>query len=263
MFQTKKLFALTALICAAQAHADGWSFANTSINYLDWSKPTENRTNKGPFGNKKDFTYLELEGGKGGDWGDVYGFFDLENPTNKNNNTADFRADRRTAAKVVGRYNLTKIGDTPVQLYAHVYDFRDNGFYDQNRVLGLGTALSSGDFWVKPFLGVHQELKSNVGAQVNGGMGGWVLGYNFKAFGQPFMLTQWHETEFGRKNQYLTMADGGKVVTASKTAMNGAVSLWWTPVKQFTAGVSYRYANNKLGVAGYESGLIYTAKYNF
>jgi hypothetical protein len=263
MFQTKKLLALAALVCAAQAQADGWSFANVSVNYLAWSQNTLDRTNKGPFGNKKDFAYLELEGGKGGDWGDVYGFFDLENATHASEHKADTRADRRTAAKVVGRYNLAKVGDTPVQLYAHVYDFRDNGFYDQNRVLGLGTALSRGNFWIKPFLGVHQELKSNIGAEVNGGMGGWVLGYNFQAFGQPLMLTQWHETEFGRKDKYLTMADGGKVVTANSTAQNGAVSLWWTPTKRLTAGVSYRYALNKLGVAGYESGLIYTMKYNF
>lgn len=263
MFQQKRLFALAALICATQAHADGWSFADASVNYLAWSKSTLDRTNKGPFGNKKDFTYLELEGGKGGEWGDVYGFFDVENPTNNVNNASDNRADRRYASKVVLRYNLAKVGDTPVQLYAHVYDFRDNGFYDQNRVLGLGTSLSSGNFWIKPFLGVHQELKSGVGAELNGGMGGWVLGYSFQAFGQPLMLTQWHETEFGRKDKYLGMADGGNVVTAGKTAQNGAVSLWWTPTKQFTTGVSYRYANNKLGVAGYESGLIYSMKYNF
>jgi len=265
MAQQKRLLAMAAaLACAASAaHADDWSFANTSINYLSWSQNTLDKTNKGPFGQKKDFPYLELEGGRGGDWGDVYGFLDVENPTHASNYTADNRADRRTAAKAVVRYNLAKVGDTPVQLYAHVYDFRDNGFYDQNRVLGLGTAFSSGNFWIKPFLGVHQELKSNLGAQTNGGMGGWVLGYNFQAFGQPFMLTQWHETEFGRKGKYLVMAEGGNVVTAKPTAWNGAVSLWWNPTKHLTTGVSYRYADNKLGVSGYESGWIYTMKYNF
>lgn len=263
MFQLKRFLVLAALIGATQAHADGWSFVSMSVNHLGWSNKTLDRTNKGPFGNKKDFTFLEVEGGKGGEWGDVYGFLDVENPTNSANNVSDSRANRRYSSKGVLRYNLAKVGDMPVQLYAHVFDFRDNGFYDQNRVLGLGTALSNGNFWIKPFLGVHQESKAGVGAELNGGMGGWVLGYSFQAFGQPLMLTQWHETEFGRKDKYLVMADGGNVVIGGKTGQNGAVSLWWTPVKQFTTGVSYRYANNKLGVAGYESGLILSLKYNF
>jgi hypothetical protein len=265
MFKQKQLVALCALATAAVAapvHAEGWSFLDTSVNYLSWSQRTLDYTNKGPFGQKKDFTYLELEGGAGGDWGDVYGFFDVENPMNKERET-DGRTDRRTAAKFVARYNLTQVAGMPVQLYAHVYDFRDNTFYDENRVLGLGTSWSSGNFWIKPFLGVHNETKADLGAQFNGGMGGWVLGYSFNAFGQPFMLTQWHETEFARKKEYLVMSEGGNVVTANSTAWNGAVSLWWNPTKHFTAGLSYRYADNKLGVSGYESGWISTLRYNF
>lgn len=268
VFKQKQLVAMLAVAASAAsaaAYADGWSFLDTSVNYLSWTKATADRTSKGPFGQKGDFTYLELEGGAGGDWGDFYGFFDVENPANHAYQDGITR-DRRTAAKAVARFNLTKIGDYPVQLYTHVYDFREYGtnFYDQNRVVGLGTAYSNGNFWIKPFLGVHQELKAgSLGAQFNGGMGGWVLGYSFNAFGQPFMITQWHETEFGRKDQYLVMSDSGNVVTAGKTAQNGAISLWWNPTKHFTTGVSYRYADNKLGVAGLENGFIYTARYNF
>lgn len=255
--------AMALASCSTMALADGWSFVDTSINYLDWTSKTETRTNKGPFGQKKDFVFLELEGGKGGDWGDLYGFIDLENPTNNSNNVSDNRADRRNVFKGVARYNLTKVGDLPVMLYAHVYDFRDNGFYDQNRVLGLSTNLSFGKLWVHPFIGAHQELKAGVGAKMNGGMAGFVAGYNFEAFGQSFMLSQWHEMEFSRKQEFLGMADEGAFVNDRKTGQNGAVSLWWNVNKSVTTGLTYRYANNKLGVAGYEDALIYTLKYNF
>jgi hypothetical protein len=257
------VLALALAGSSATALADGWSFANVSVNFLDWTSKTETRTNRGPFGQKKDFVYLELEGGRGGDWGDVYGFLDLENPTKNSNNTSDPRANRRTAAKVALRYTLAKAGELPIMAYAHVYDFRDNGFYDQNRVLGVSTNLTFGKLWVHPFIGAHQELKAGVGAKMNGGMAGYVAGYSFDALGQSFSVTQWHETEFGRKAEYRVMADEGAVVVAGKTGQNGAVSLWWNVNKQLTTGLSYRYADNKLGVAGYEDALIYTLKYNF
>lgn len=259
---------LTAVAVAAAlapaAHADdSWSFKNVSVNYLDWSDRTVDNTGKGPFGQKKSFTYLELEGGVGGKWGDVYGFFDMENPSKPANNTADSAMDRRFAMKAVGHFNLTEAGGMPVQFYGHVYNFIDNGFNDQNTVLGMSTAYSSGGFWIKPFLGAHLESKSNVGTDFNGGMGGWVFGYSFKAMDQSFMVSNWHETEFGRKDAYLQMARDGGVVTAGRTAHNGAVSLWWNATPSITTGLTYRYAKNKLGSATYQDALIYTAKFNF
>ena len=73
------LIALALASCAGFAHAD-YTFSNVSANWLDWSSNTQDRTNKGPFGGKADFAYLEAEGGMGGNWGDVYGFLDIENP---------------------------------------------------------------------------------------------------------------------------------------------------------------------------------------
>lgn len=254
--------ATVALVPAAQAD-DNWSFKNVSINHLAWSDHTLNQTGKGPFGVKKDFTFLELEGGMGGKWGDVYGFFDIENPTKDSHNAADTAMNLRYAMKVVGHYNLTEAGGLPVQFYGHVYNFMDDGFRNQNHVVGLSTSVSSGGFWIKPFLGAHYEMKTGLGTQYNGTMGGWLLGYNFKAMDQSFMVTQWHETEMGRKSDYLQMARDGAVVTASKTAHNGAVSLWWNATPTFTTGITYRYAKNKLGSATYQDGLIYTAKINF
>lgn len=260
----RNFFILLSFTCCSTAVlADDWSFANTSFNHLQWSGATLEKSNKGPFAQKKSFSYIEFEGGMGGDWGDLYGFVDVENPHNNNHNAVDSRMNRRFASKAVARFKLTQVQSLPLMLYAHVYDFRDDQFFDQNRVLGLGTNLSYGNFWIHPFIGMHQELKSNIGAGSNGGMAGYVMAYDFKIGGESFGLSQWHETEFARKSSYLQMADSGSVVEAPRTAQNGALMFSWKANKAFSASVSYRYALNKLGTAGYQSAYIYTAKYNF
>ncbi|MDR7378460.1 hypothetical protein J2X19_003154 [Rhodoferax ferrireducens] len=260
----KFLTALAAVAALAPAaHADdNWSFKDISVQRLDWTSHTENQTGKGPFGVKKDFTLLEVEGGMGGKWGDVYGFFDVENPS-KSSNNSDSAMDRRYAMKAVAHINMTQAGGMPVQLYGHIYNFMDNGFRDQNNVLGLSTAYFNGGFWIKPFFGAHYETKTDLGTQYNGTMAGWVFGYSFKAWDQSFMVSSWHETEMGRKDSYLVMARDGGVVTANKTAQNGALSLWWNITPSVTTGLTYRYAKNKLGSATYQDAFIYTAKYNF
>lgn len=254
------LIALALASCAGFAHAD-YTFSNVSANWLDWSSNTQDRTNKGRFGGKADFAYLEAEGGMGGNWGELYGFADVENADQ--NTRENGGQNRRYATKVVARVNVAQIGNLPVQAYAHVYDFREGKFYDQNRVLGLGTSFSAGSLWVKPFLGAHQEFKQGVGAHRNGMMAGWVLGFPFKAAGQDLMVTQWHEIEFDRENRYLAMGKDGKVVNGRKLANNGAVSLWWNATKSVTGGLTYRYADQKLGSATYQRALITTIKYNF
>ena len=256
----KTLAAIVLAGCASLAHAD-YSFSNVSVNWLDWSDGTEARTGTGPFGAKSDFGSLEAEGGMGGAWGELYGFVDIENPDqNTHENGGD---NRRYATKVVARANVATVAKLPVQAYAHVYDFRDGDFFSQNRVLGLGTSLSAGDLWVKPFIGAHQQLDKGIGAHRNGMMAGWVLGFPFKLAGQSMMVTQWHEIEFARENRYLGMAKNGAVVTARKTANNGAVSLWWNATKSVTAGLTYRYADQKLGSASYQNALISSLKVNF
>lgn len=253
-----------ALAAPSALAANDWSFKNVSVNWLDWSDGTETRTNAGAFGGKKDFAYLELEGGFGGNWGEAYGFFDIENPGMGSTET-DSRDQRRYAAKAVARFNVAEVGGLPLQVYTHLYDTRDHhGFFDQNRVLGVGTSWRSGNFWVKPFIGAHQELKSGVGAHFNGWMAGYVAGYDFTAFGQSLSLTQWHETEFARKERFLAMGnpDGG-VTQGKKTGQNGAVALWWNVNKSLTTGVQYRYADDKLGSATYQNAMIYSVKYNF
>lgn len=73
---------------AAQAE-QFYGFSNMSVNYLDWTAKAEERSNGGYGGAKEDFVYLEIEGGAGYSWGDVYGFVDLENPENINKSERD------------------------------------------------------------------------------------------------------------------------------------------------------------------------------
>ncbi|WP_338846538.1 outer membrane protein OmpK [Massilia sp. W12] len=258
-----------ALVLAAGSNAalaNNWSWSDVSINYLNWTDKTEKHTNAGVFGKKKDFVYLEIEGGMGGSWGDLYGFFDIENPTNNTEHKADTRSDRRYALKIVGRYNLTKLGDFPLMAYAHVYDFADNGFNDQNRVLGFGTDIKSGKLTISPWIGVHQESKSGVGVMTNGGMAGYNLLFPFEFSGNNFLLFQWHEMEFSRKDEYLVFGNnlaGQRPLSDLRTGQNGAIGINWNINKQFTTGLTYRYAKNKLGTAGYQDAWIFSAKYNF
>ena len=245
----KLLLALSLISGSTLAHADNWSFANVSANYLDWSSRTTEQSGK------KDFGYLEAEGGMGGNWGDVYGFFDLENPGKSGDGLNGY--DRRYTTKAIGRFNLTQVGNVPVQLYAHVYDTRGNNFFSQNRVLGLSTELKYGELTIKPFIGAHNELDSfGIGSGYNGWMAGYVLLYPFSAFGQSFLVTQWHETEFARKQEFVANYK-------HNTGENGAIALWWNVNKRFTTGVQYRYADQKLGSSEYQNAVIYSAKYNF
>jgi hypothetical protein len=235
-----------------------WSFANVSLNYLDWSNGTEDRTSTNA--SKGDFFFLELEGGVGYKWGEFYGFADLENPGN-HRLEKDGRDNRRSAAKVTSHIYL---GESPFSVYLHVYDFRDFGFNvrEQDQILGLGYRHTfDNGLWFKPFLGAAHVTSSGY-TGMNGYMLGWVAGYDFKLAEQNFSVTNWHEQTFERNRRYLdeNYVDG----SASELGTNGAVALWWHPVKSITAGVQYRYSHNKLGTPDdYQNATIYTVKYNF
>ena len=219
-----------------------FGYGSASINYLDWTSGTENKTDH------RDFMFLELEGGAGFTWGEMYGFIDLENPFNSNK--AENGKGRRTAMKGNMRVNL---GDTGFNLFAQIYDLSTHGFNEQNRIIGFGYNFVGDNFFFKPFLG-YNNTQSTFFSGSNGYMLGWVAGYNFNMFDQSFMLSNWHETEFGRDRDY---------VNGERTGQNGAVALWWNATDSVTAGIQYRYADNKLGNDTYQNGMVYTLKYNF
>ncbi|MDN3653520.1 outer membrane protein OmpK [Thalassotalea ponticola] len=245
-----------------------YGFADFSINFLDWTEKAEDRTDPdiGGFGGpKEDFFYIEVEGGAGFDWGDLYGFFDVENPNNSRN-YGQFSED--AGATDGFRYAMkgsiaVNIGQSNWNYYSHFYSFSEasNGFFDQNFVLGVSyDVYTDWGFWMKPFIGLHIENQTFTGSGANGYMFGWVLGYDFTIGEQKFAITQWHETEFARRDQFRS---NGTDYRLNETGYNGAVALWWHLSPKFTTGFQYRYADHKLGTAAYHDALIYTLKYNF
>ena len=236
-----------------------WSFANVSVNYLDWSNGTEARTASNAA--KSDFTFVEIEGGVGYSWGEFYGFFDFENPTNDQFDESSGGKDNfRTAGKITSHIYL---GGSPLSIYAHLYDFRDYGFNarEQDQILGLGYRTTFGNgLWFKPFIGAAR-VQSDGYTGMNGFMAGWVAGYDFSALNQNFSVTNWHEQTFGRDDEYLEQNYvGGK---AGSVGTNGALSLWWHPSELITTGVQYRYSDNKLGTPNaYQNAMIYSVKLN-
>lgn len=229
-----------------------WGFANVGLHYLDWSRSTTNRTSEKS--HKDDFFYLELEGGAGFTWGETYGFFDLENPLNKEH---DQKGDeQRYTFKNTNRIYL---GDTGFNLYGHVYGTysapNGNHFHDNMVLYGLGYNLKISDFWYKPFIAKRYTNQTYFTGS-NGYVFGWVAGYDFTTFGEKFSLTNWNEYEFDRADKYAA-GNGGK------EGINGAVALWWKPNPTITTGFQYRYADNKLGESFLQDGFIYSIKYNF
>ena len=217
-----------------------YGFGNLSVNYLDWDSGTQAKSTK------KDFTYIEIEGGAQHSWGELYGFFDFENIGQSSDSV-------RTASKGSISFYLpnTKFG-----LYAHQYSFQSLGFSEQNRVIGFSYVLSGEGWWFKPFLGFHDVIQTFYTGP-NGYMGGWVFGYNFTAFSYAFTIIDWHEIEFERNQNYA--AGNGD----SKTGINGALSLWWSINSSISVGQQFRYATNKLGTGGDLGAWISTLKYNF
>ncbi|WP_371188053.1 outer membrane protein OmpK [Thalassotalea maritima] len=261
------VLAAGAAMSAVPAQAEYlYGFGSFSVNYLDWTAKTEDRTNLEGFGGaKEDFLFLEVEGGAGFSWGDVYGFIDLENPANVSSKGSDYEEKGGTGGfRIAAKGSVAvNMGESNWNYYGHVYSFTEasGGFYDQNVVLGVSYDLFT-DFglWVKPFVGAHIENQTFAGSGFNGYMAGWVLGYDFMVGDQKFAVTQWHETEFGRKDQFRS---NGTEHTLNSVGQNGAVSLWWHATPKVTLGAQYRYADHKLGTAAYHDAVILTAKYNF
>ncbi len=254
----KSIVALSVLAATAAIPAQAeylYGFGNMSVNYLDWTKGTETRSG----GFKEDFVFLELEGGAGFNWGEMYGFIDLENIQDGDNQTA-------TTTKGSITYKLG-LGET--RLFAQTYSTQNTGFQARNNVLGLSYAFSGNGWSFNPWIGAHHTTTNDYNG-MNGGMLGWSTSYSFNAFGESFMVSNWHETEFGRNADYVTVMkkdENNNLFDANgetdDLSYNGAIAFWWNATESLTTGVQWRYAFNKLGGAGNSNAVIYTLKYNF
>ena len=234
-----------------------YSWFDVSFNYLDWSSGTENRTG----GSKSDFAYLELEGGMGWDWGELYFFTDWENP-GKSFDSKDVPDDARWVIKPVIDINIpADEGDWWKNFQIHIQDYYLYGdsFRVNNLILGLAYKFQIENLFIRPFLGFHYTDDNFNPSGWNGYMGGWAFNYDFLLLSQKFSLSNWNEFEFDRNSDY----GGDKSADGRSWGVNGALALWWHVTEHFTTGLQYRYADHKLGYKGYQTGVIYTLKYNF
>ncbi|EMU6157704.1 hypothetical protein WN993_004051, partial [Yersinia enterocolitica] len=168
--------ALTAITLAPAVQAEyQWGFANISMNYLDWTRSTTHKS--GGSSHKDDFAYIELEGGAGYSWGEIYGFFDLENPFNSK--TAQPGDNQRYTFKTTGRYYL---GDSGFNLYGHIYGTYSlpsaegndySNFHEVNTLYGIGYNATVAGVWMKPFVALHYVDQTYYSGN-NGYVVGWV-----------------------------------------------------------------------------------------
>jgi nucleoside-specific outer membrane channel protein Tsx len=252
MRKTLAAVGVLAATLSLPSHAEYlYGFGDVSLNWLDWSNGTTERSG----GNKQDFLYLELEGGAGFTWGEIYGFADLENLDKSSDNYA-------TSVKGSIGY---KVGLEELRLYAQYYNTNSAGFTSQNVVGGVSYAFSGSNWAFNPFIGFNYATGTNIFdgqsfSGFNGGMLGWNAMYHFNLGEANFSLTNWHETEFARDETYLATIGGTETDDLS---YNGALAFWWHATQDVSAGIQYRYAHNKLGQPTTDNAIIYTVKYNF
>jgi len=226
-------------------------YANVNVNYLDWLSKTQELESK------DDFLYFGVEGGANWDEGDFYGFLNLENPfqsyTDEDPHSLRFTAFADVDINIKNNFKI------------HIQDYHlhSESFYVNDFVVGASYKYMS-DFglWFRPFLGVHFTNDTYYDG-FNGYMTGWLFSYNFKLFDQDFNIFQWNEIEFAREKDFYKADDGSRIGDSESWGLNGALSFWWLINKSFSTGLQYRYADNKLGSAEYQSAFIYTARYHF
>jgi len=255
MFKIFVIFLISITLCAEEKKSTSlepnYSFANINLNYFDWTHYAENSSDK------SDFSYIGFEGGAGWNKVDIYGFLNIENPTHSyNENSSD-------------ELRFSSLADVDIEIKnsfkLHIQDFSLNSgsYYVNDFVVGIGYKYNTKyGLWIRPFLGVHHTYDSYYSG-FNGYMGGWLLNYDFKLFEYKFSIFQWNEIEFGRDKDFYLDENNQPTGDGASWGLNGAVSLWIHLNETYTTGLQYRYAKNKLGSPNYQSGVIYTFKYNF
>lgn len=236
-----------AMILPGVSNADYlYGFGNVSYNSLDWSDDTEDETFH------EDFDYVELEGGAGYTWGELYGFFDIENFREGDDET-------RTAYKGVVTY---KTGFEELRLYGHHYATDSSGFSSNNTVTGVAYRLGGDGWFVQPFFGAHFTVTNpswTTGfSGMNGQMAGWTVVYRLPVLDKKVWLSNWHEMEMNRHDDYLAASGEDDDVST-----NGAVAIWYDIHPKVTGGIQYRYASSKLGVEDDVDAAIFSLRYNF
>jgi len=254
---SKSFFTLALLCLLLNANEDkntlvpNYYFVNNSINYLDWSSSTEKNTAQ------EDFAYLELEGGAGWDWGQFYGFIDIENPS------SSYDDEPAKNLRIVLKPILDIYIKNNFAFHIQTFYLNSKSFYVNSLVTGV-SYLYTTDFglWFTPFIGAHYQ-SSTYYSGFNGYTFGWSFNYDFTISSQSFYIFNWHEIEFSRAKEGYELEDATPIGDGKSYGTNGALSVWWKINQHIHTGLQYRYAKYKLGSSAYQSGIIYTAKYYY
>ena len=228
-----------------------YSFSNLNLNYFDWDIQSENSSNK------SDFSYVGFEGGIGWNNVDIYGFLNIENPTHRygKDTPDDLRFSTFMDVDIEVQNNF--------KIHLQNFTLNSDSYFVDDLVFGVGYKINTNfGLWCRPFLGIHYTTDTYYSG-INGYMGGWLLNYDFKMFDYKFSIFQWNEVEFARDKEFYLGNNNQPIGDGDSWGINGALSLWVHLSDSFTVGTQYRYAKNKLGYKNYQSGMIYTVKYNF
>ena len=140
----------------------------------------------------------------------------------------------------------------------------ENTFGDElNMMYGVGyLGLVEKSWFIKPYVAIHNlsndytSKKYGQATGLNGYVLGWVAAYNFEMFNEKFAVSNWKEIEMDRNDAYAEQQGG-------HTGLNGAVTFTWKFIPSWTASVSYRYFNNKLGYKDYGDRMNYMIGFEF
>jgi len=258
MFNMYRILTLLLIVISLNAEENSnssfkpnYSFSNINLNYLDWMQETESSSDK------SDFSYVGFEGGIGWNSVDLYGFFNIENPTHTYNEES---ADELRFSSLV---DLDIEIKNSFKLHIQDFSLNSGSYYVNDFVVGIGYKLNTDyGLWVRPFLALHHTYDSYYSG-LNGYMAGWLLNYDFKLFEYKFNIFQWNEIEFGRDKTFYLDENNQATGDGAKEGLNGALSIWMHFSRTYIMGMQYRYAKNKLGSQNYQSAVIYSLKYNF
>lgn len=169
---------------------------------------------------------------------------------------------RNHVTQFLGHYRPIEGSDFTVM--TKLYMSMENKFGDElNMMYGVGyLGLKEKSWFIKPYIAIHNlssdynSKKYGQASGFNGYVLGWVAAYNFELFKEKFAISDWNEIEFDRNDAYAQQQGG-------KTGLNGAVTLTWKFIPRWTASVSYRYFDNKLGWDRYGDRINYIVGYEF
>lgn len=246
----KSIFCMSILCSSFSGHAAELKrvYGKISAGYGDWNKGLVNVDRGEVWKVVGDFGAVFDKG----EFASFYEMNVLNHPVEGRNHVTQF----------LGHYRLIDGYDFTVM--TKLYMSMENTFGDElNMMYGVGyLGLVEPSWFIKPYIAVHNlsnDYNSKTYGQATGFNGyvvGWVAAYHFEILNQKFAFANWNEIEFDRNNAYAEQQGGD-------TGLNGALTFTWKFMPRWTASISYRYFNNKLGYDGYGDRMNYMVGFEF